>query len=77
MESCQLIVKMIMMCVKGTYSNAFFLKEKDILYSTNPKKKKTRTRKRKQDRKGGWKESVRGEGCGMCRRGCREKTSKI
>ena len=51
MESCQLIVKMIMMCVKGTYSNAFFLKEKDILYSTNPKKKKDKKEKTRQERR--------------------------
>ena len=61
MESCQLIVKMIMMYVKRTYSNAFFLKAKDILYSTNPKKKKGQERENKTGKEGGRKAcAVRG-----------------
>lgn len=52
------------MCVRRTYSNAFFLKAKDILYSTNPKKKKQERKKNKTGKEGGRKAcAVRGVGC--------------
>ena len=50
-----------MMCVRGRIVMRFFLKAKDILYSTNPKKKTRRKKKNKTGKEGGRKAcAVRG-----------------